>query len=115
MQSATKRPKTLDEALMEPTTSTWDFYDAVTGKDFWESGLLFGKVPSFDVKPQDVDKIYELVLRLKRSYEKHFPPEDRTRRYYVEPCERIKAAYKSGNLEAFKSAVSYLLVSIMCD
>ena len=75
-----------------------------------------GEVHPFEIRPEEVDKVYELVLKFKRRYEKAYPdPKSPTRIYYVRECEKIKAAYKSGNLKTFKYAVNGLLIAIVCD
>ncbi len=104
--------RTLDDALLEPLIDKWDFYTAITGKDWWSEGMGIGNVHPFQIQKKDVDKIYELVLTFKRTYAR---PGVSTEQYYLKSCEEVKAAYNSNDFDSFKEAIRRLLVSIACD
>lgn len=108
-------PKSLEEALKRKSISTWDFYSAVTGEDWWGASLKFGETHPFNFTRKNRDQIYELVNRLRKHYEQVYKPEDNPRQYYCYQFDRVDEAYKTRKIKDQKIAIQDLLSAIVMD
>jgi hypothetical protein len=74
------------------------------------SGKYLGDVSSFEIKPEDVDKVYLTIKKMQRCY--HSYPEYPVSKYFAESFSKVENAYLATNSKAFQEAVKDLMMDI---
>ena len=104
------RPLSVADTKEMNELNKWDFYSAITGKDFWKSnsgGPGIGVTDEWDIRPEDKKLVYQAVLKFEKSSADIF--------YFRQEIGDIHDSYKSGNFKEFKDSIGQLLAAIVMD
>ena len=86
----------------------WQFYSAMTGRDWWgESGLMIGEVGYFEIPEEKIDDFYDAFTKFRKLYQ--------DKSYYSMFFAEVDDSYNSIDIPRFKEAIRDILEAIVCD